>query len=181
MNIVIYKVVLRICLLVLATAIGSFSQGCGKSTDPDKPLVNKVTMSQDFEVTGGDEFSVPVYFENSQPIAALSLPLRYPSSLMRCDSVSFVGGRCEKFFLNRYYTRLDTIQVGAIDTVGVGTGSGLCVTLHFWVFGNAPDTTVSIELLVNPTLPFGYADTSLTAEAIIPLFEAGRIRIISQL
>ncbi|MBK7091089.1 MAG: hypothetical protein IPH59_05120 [bacterium] len=167
--------------LLTFLAVGSFFHGCGKSTDPDKPLINKVSMSQDFNVTGGDKFSIPIYFENNKPIAALSLPLHYPSDLMRCDSVSFVGGRCEKFFLNRYFTRHDTIQVGSIDTLGVGAGSGLCATLHFWVFGNAPDTNVSIDLLVNPTLPFGFSDTSLTAETIIPQFEAGRIHINSQL
>lgn len=172
----------RFCIVGLTALVAAIlSHGCGKSTDPDKPLVNKVSMSQDLNVTGGDKFSVPIYFENSKPIAALSIPLSYPSHVMRCDSVSFIGGRCEKFFLNRYYTRHDTIQVGAIDTLGVGAGSGLCATLYFWVFGNAPDTNVSIDLLENPTLPFGYSDTSLTAETIIPLFEAGKIHINSQL
>ena len=172
----------RFCGAILtALAMAAILIGCGKSTDPDKPLVNKVSMSQDLVVTGGDKFSVPIYIENDKSIAAISLPLHYPSSVMRCDSVSFVGGRCEKFFLNRYYTRHDTIQIGAIDTLGVGAGSGLCATLHLWVFGNAPDTSVTIDLLINPTLPFGFSDTSLTAESIIPMFEAGKIHINSQL
>ncbi len=124
---------------------------------------------------------MPVYFENDKPIAALSLPLRFASNVMRCDSVSFIGSRCEDFFLTRFYVRHDTIQIGAIDTVGVGEGNGLYVTLHFWAFGNAPDTNVTIDLLINPTLPFGYTDTSLTADAIIPQFDAGQIHINSQL
>ena len=155
--------------------------GCGSSTEPEEVLTNKVYMSQDFVVTGGDTFSVPVYFENDKPIAAVSLPLSYPASIMRCDSVSFAGGRCGNFFLNRFFVSKDTIQVGAIDTLGVGAGRGLLAILHFWAFGNAPDTNVIIDLLENPTLPFGFSDTSLTAAAIIPEFEAGKIRVISQL
>lgn len=165
----------------VASAVAYLLTGCGSSTEPEKPLTNKVYMSKDIVVTGGDTFSMPVYFENDKPIAALSLPLRYASSVMRCDSVSFIGSRCEDFFLTRFYVRQDTIQIGAIDTAGIGAGTGLYVTLHFWAFGNAPDTNVTIDLLVNPTLPFGYTDTSLTADAIIPQFDAGQIHINSQL
>ena len=182
MTTLVNRISLKLCAVaLLATAVTSLLPGCGSSTEPEKPLVNKVYMSKDIEVTGGDTFSVPVYFENEKPIAALSLPLQFPSNVMRCDSVSFIGSRCEEFLLTRFYVRHDTIQIGAIDTAGVGAGNGLYVTLYFWAFGNAPDTNIAIDLLVNPTLPFGYTDTSLTADAIIPQFEAGLIHINSQL
>ncbi|MGB5136892.1 MAG: cohesin domain-containing protein [Candidatus Zixiibacteriota bacterium] len=174
----------RLITLLAGTAlialVGLLGPGCGGDDDSTVPLVDKVFLANAVETTGGQEFTVPIYMENDDPIAAVSLPLRFPSSIMRCDSVSFVGSRCEDFFIIRNFISADTIQIAAIDTVGVGAGSGLFATLHFWSHGNAPDTNILIDLFVNPLLPFGYADTSLAATLIIPQFEAGHVHITTQ-
>lgn len=170
----------RVIGIAATTLFALLAVSCGDD-DPPQPLADKVFLANSVEATGGHEFTVPIYAENDDPIAAVSLPLRFPSSIMRCDSVSFVGGRCKDFFIVRNFVSEDTIQIVAIDTIGVGAGSGLFATLHFWAHGNAPDTNILIDLFVNPFLPFGYADTSLTADIIIPEFEAGHVHITTQL
>ncbi len=165
--------------LFIATA-ALLATGCG-STDPGKPLENLVSMPKDISVPAGQRFAVPVYFENTDPIAAVSLPLRFNAAVMRCDSVSYVGSRCSTFMFQLWYARHDTIQIGVVDTTGVGRGGGLLATLHFWAFGNAPETDVEIDLFDLPLLEFGYADTSLTFDIIKPRFESGRVHIKTQL
>ncbi len=160
---------------------GIFALGCGDSTKPEEELINKVYMPPNIEVTGGDTFTVPIYFDNEITISAISLPLRFPANIMRCDSISFVGSRCSEFFLKPKFVSADTIQIGLIDTVGVLAGRGLLASLHFWVHGNAPDTTVEINLFTNPVLPFGFSDDQLSDELIIPLFEAGKVHINTQI
>lgn len=171
----------RLGLLALFAVCSILTIGCSGDDDESEPLVDKVFLANSVEATGGHEFTVPIYVENDDPIAAVSLPLRFPSSILRCDSVSFAGGRCEDFFIVRNFVSEDTIQIVAIDTLGVGAGSGLFATLHFWAHGNAPDTNILVDLFVNPLLPFGYADTSLNSQTIIPAFEAGHVHITSQL
>lgn len=153
---------------------------CGDSTEPE-PLVNKVSLPTDVSVNAGDHFTVPVYVENEAPVAAVGLPLQYANNVMRCDSVSFINSRCSTFLFQRYFTRADTIYIGLIDTIGLAAGKGLMATLHFWAFGNAPDTEVVIDLFVTPVLDFGYADTSLVFGVITPQFQPGRVRIKTQL
>jgi hypothetical protein len=165
-------------IAALVTGIALWS--CGDSTRP-APLENKVFLPGDIVVTAGDYFSVPVYFENMVPVAAISVPLKYPTDVMRCDSVSFIASRCSTFMFQRYFTEADTIQMGLIDTLGVIEGSGLLATLHFWAFGNAPETDAMIDLFVSPFLSYGYADTSLVFGVISPRFQAGKIHIKSQL
>ena len=168
-------------LVGVAIILGAVFSGCSDSTKPEEEFVNRVYLPVDVEVTGGDTISVPVYFENEGPIAAISLPLKYPSSLMRCDSVSLIGSRCSSFFIKPRFISADTIQIGLIDTVGVAKGRGLLARLHFWVHGNAPDTVIKIELLDNPTLPYGFADDELSTVPILPAFEAGVVHIKSQI
>lgn len=153
---------------------------CGDSTEPEL-LVDRITMPTDIQVNAGDHFAVPVYVENDAPVAAVAVPLQYANSVMRCDSVSFIDSRCSTFLFQRYFTRADTIYIGLIDTIGLAAGKGLMATLHFWAFGNAPDTEVVIDLFETPVLDFGYADTSLVFGVITPQFQAGRVRIKTQL
>lgn len=159
---------------------GLILPGCSDSTKPDEEFVNRVYLPRDLEVRAGDTISIPVYFENAGPIAAISLPLRFPSSVMRCDSVSLIGSRCNEFLLKPRFISADTIQIGLIDTVGVTKGRGLMARLYFWVHGNAPDTLIEIGVMDNLTLPFGFADGELSSEPILPAFESGILRIRAQ-
>ena len=161
--------------------LGAIFPGCSDSTDPEEELIDRVYLPRDLEATGGDTISIPVYFENAGTIAAVSLPLKFPSNIMRCDSVSLVGSRCADFFIKPRFVSADTIQIGLIDPVGVARGRGLLARLHFWVHGNAPDTVIEIDILDNPTLPFGFADDELSTVPIVPEFEAGILHIKSQL
>ncbi len=153
---------------------------CGDSTEPE-PLVDRITMPTDVSVNAGDHFTIPIYVENAAPVAAVAVPLQYANSVMRCDSVSFIDSRCSTFLFQKYFSRADTIQIGLIDTIGLAAGKGLMATLHFWAFGNAPDTEVVIDLFDTPVLDFGYADTSLVFGVMTPQFQPGRVRIKTQL
>lgn len=151
--------------------------GCGDDPTEPKPLRNEVSLPTDVIVSAGDRFSVPIEFSNTEPVAIVALPLKYPAEIMTCDSISFVDSRCSSFMFLRSFIKEDTIQIGLIDTLGVGAGRGLMATLHFWAHGNAPDTDIVLDLFVSPVLDFGYSDTSLVFGVITPTFRAGRIRI----
>ncbi len=153
--------------------------GCGDDPTEPEPLKNVVSLPTDVVVTAGERFSVPIEFSNVEPVAVVALPLKYPSALMTCDSISFVDSRCSEFLFLRSFTHADTIQIGLIDTLGVEAGSGILARLHFWVHGNAPDTEIVLDLFVSPVLDFGYSDTSLVFGVITPEFRAERIRINS--
>lgn len=172
---------IRLAAALLGPMVAGYALlSCGDSVDPE-PLSNKVTMPTNIVVTAGEHFTVPIEFENSEPITAIAVPLNYPRSVLRCDSVSTIGSRCEKFLIKQAAAQGDTILIGLIDTVGIPTGRGLLATIHFWALGNAPDTDVVIDLFVTPHLDFGFADTSLLFGDITPAFRAGRVRINSVL
>jgi len=158
---------------------------CGKSTEPEKMLVNRVYFAKDVEVTAGSRFALPIYFENPVNIGAINLPLDYDTSYMRCDSISFIDSRVSSFLIHTYGLHDSTPQIliGAIDSAaGAEPGTGLFAKAYFWAYGFTPDTTLTVwsPTSIHSGLNLGFRDTSLTGTPIIPEFEVGSIRVNAQ-
>ena len=156
--------------------------GCSKSNEPEAPLKNRVYFPDKIEATGGDHFAVPIYFENEIPVEAVNVPLLFPSSVMRVDSVSFVSSRVNNFEFQRVSSPPDTIVIGAISTGAlVSPGRGLFATIYFWAHGNAPDTTFDLGTFDYWRLPLAYSDTSLNSLILLPQAKPCRVHISTQL
>lgn len=158
---------------------------CSKATNPEPSLKNRVYLATDVEVTAGDRFALPVYFENTIDLGAINIPLDYDTSYLRCDSISFIGSRVNNFLIFTYGLSDTTprILIGAIDSAaGAPPGSGLIANAWFWAFGFDPDTVLEVwsPTSVHAGLNLGFRDTSLTGTPIIPEFEAGKIRVKAQ-
>ncbi len=177
---------LRRAVVTIVLAVGSLLLiQCSSSTEPEKPLTNRVYFARDVQVTAGDRFAVPIYFENNINLGAINIPLDYDTAFLRCDSVSFLGSRVGSFLIQTYglHSTSPQILIGAIDSAaGAEPGSGLLANLHFWAYGFTPDTTLSIWTPENPHagLNLGFRDTSLTGGPIVPEFEAGEISVKGQ-
>ncbi len=160
-----------ICVLILG--------GCSKGNEPKvEPLTNRVYPPDRTETKGGEYVSIPLYFDNEVTLAAVNVPMLFPSSIMRFDSVSFVGSRVVNFGLNRASVNGDTLVVLALDdTAVVASGRGLLGTLHFWVHGNAPETTFVLNTFDYWRMPFNFFDINLEVVENAPAFKSGQVHI----
>jgi len=153
--------------------------GCSKSTEPE-PLINRVYLPEQLEAKGGETFSVPVSFENEVALTAIYVPLLFPSNIMHFDSVSFHGSRIDHFDFKIVYTRGDTIEIGVFglldDTVTVNPGRGLLATIHFRVYGNAPETTFVFNTYDYWRQPFSFFDVNIK-RLPTPLFRPCQVHV----
>lgn len=178
--------ILKLCSLLAMIALFVMI-ACGSDVvDPgEEPLSNRVYLPTDITVTGGQKFTVPVFFENDMPLLMLSIPLVYSGDHVRCDSFSFVGSRTDTdlFRVGTVDSVLQTIKIGVVDVTfsnPIDTGRGLLGMLHFWAFGNAPDFVMTIDTTRINSDPIGYADTISATLDFIPDFAAGRVQIKAQ-
>jgi hypothetical protein len=137
--------------------------GCNKSTDPE-PLVNRVYLPEQLEIKGGQVFGLPVSFDNEEALAAIYVPLLFPSNIMRLDSISYNGSRASQFDFKTTYVSGDTILIGILgvvdDTISVNPGRGLLVTIYFWMHGNAPETTFVFNTFESWKQPLSFFDSN---------------------
>jgi hypothetical protein len=154
--------------------------GCSKSTEPE-PLVNRIYLPKQLEATGGANFSAPISFDNDVALTAMSVPLLFPSKIMRLDSVSFKGSRVSPFDIKIVYLFGDTILIGVLgvtadDTVSVNRGRGLLATIHFRLFGNAPETTFVFNTFDSWKQPLSFSDANLV-RLPTPLFGPCQVHV----
>jgi hypothetical protein len=171
----------RLCgfLCLLSMALILILVSCSKSTKPE-PLVNRVYLPEQLEAVGGHLFSVPVSFENEAAVSAIYVPLLFPSDIMRFDSISFHGSRVGHFDFKMIDVTGDTILFGVLgvidDTVSVNPGRGLLVTLHFWMHGNAPETTFVFNTFDSWRWPISFFDSNLR-RLPTPLFKPCQVHV----
>ena len=125
----------------------------------------------------GSQVIVPVYAFNDEPLGAITVPLKFSSSDLVCDSVSFVGSRVSDAPLkgdsvdnvNR------TIKIYAVSFTQINPGNGLVANLFFTVKQNAPLQTVEIDTFSTSEI---FLDFTYTwAVDMIPAFVKGGITI----
>lgn len=167
----------NLCLASLTLILALI--GCSKSTEPE-PFVNRVYLPEKLETSGGAHFSVPVSFDNEVAVTAIYLPLLFPSKIMRLDSVSFQGSRVSQFDFKSVYVLGDTILIGVLgatdDTVSVNRGRGLLATIHFRLYGNAPETTFVLNTFDSWKQPLIFFDINLE-QLPTPLFRPCQVHV----
>jgi hypothetical protein len=170
----------RFCGFIAITAIviGTGIIGCSKSSDPET-LTNRVYLPEKTQATPGEYFAVPVSFDNEVSLSAINVPLLFPSSLLRLDSVSFRGSRADQFMFKNVLAKADTLVIGVIDdTAAVATGRGLLATVYFTANPSARDTTFLLNTFDYSQLPLSYYDLNLDLVANPPTFRPCRLSIM---
>lgn len=127
----------------------------------------------------GSQVIVPVYAFNDEPLGAITVPLKFTSSDLVCDSVSFVGTRISDAPLKG--DTIDnvngTIQFYAVSFTQINSGSGLVANLFFTVGQNAPLQTVEIDTF-STSNPSVFLDFTYTFSVdMAPAFVKGGITI----
>jgi hypothetical protein len=171
----------RLCcfLFLVSLTLILMLMGCSKSTQPE-PLVNRLYLPEQLETSGGSHFSVPIRFDNEVELTAVSVPLFFPSSIMRFDSLSFHGSRVSQFDFKSVYVLGDTILIGVLgatdDIVSVNRGRGLLATIHFRIYGNAPETTFVLNTFDSWKQPLSFFDINLE-RLPTPLFNPCQVHV----
>jgi len=176
------------------TILGAILIFLGSSGTASAQVPDTVGVRDSVEV--GNVFSVPgalavvsVYGFNDEEIGALTLPLKYSSENMICDSVSFAGSRIE--YINSKPVAIDTIlrtiKIGAITVLEppLSPGSGKLADLFFTIKADAHSETALIDTfsLEDPPLYLSFVytfpsgpDSGQTVD-LVPAFQAGSITI----
>jgi len=127
----------------------------------------------------GSKVCVPVYAFNDENLGAIVVPLRFSSSDIYCDSVSFVGTRVadvplkggEIDSLNR------TIKIYAMTFTQISPGSGLVANMWFKIKDDALPQTVEIDTYSTAEPPVYLTFVYTWAEEMTPAFVKGGITI----
>jgi hypothetical protein len=152
--------------------------GCGDSSSEPEKIINRVYLPEKIQVAPGEFFTVPVNFDNAVSLAAINVPMLFPSSLLRLDSVSFQNSRADQFMFKNVLAKADTISIGVVDdSAAVATGRGLLATIYFMVRPTAPDTTFLLNTFDYPLLPLSFYDLQLDSVANPPTFKACQVTI----
>ena len=161
--------------------IGAGIVGCGDSSSEPEKITNRVYLPEKIEAAPGESFTVPVNFDNEVSLSAINVPILYPSSILRLDSVSFQNSRGDQFMFKNVLAKADTISIGVVDdSAAVATGRGLLATIYFTVRPTAPDTSFLLNTFDYPLLPFSFFDLQLKPVTNPPTFRACTVHIKGQ-
>lgn len=136
------------------------------------------------ETSPGEKVILPVYGFNDQEISALSIPIKFSSDDLICDSVNFSGTRVVSLYnLWTVDNLAKTIKIGVMAITGpsLSPGTGLLANIFFSVKESATPKTVKIDTFstVSPELSLYYTYTFPNYQTVdlIPAFIPGSIRI----
>jgi hypothetical protein len=158
--------------------IGAGFIGCGDSGNEPAKITNRVYLPEKIQTAPGEFFTVPVNFDNTTSLSAINVPILFPSSLLRFDSVSFRDSRANQFMFKEVFFKADTLVIGAVDdSAAIASGSGLLATVYLMARASAPDTTFSLNTFTYPRLPLTFYDLQLYPVANPPTFRACQVTI----
>lgn len=127
----------------------------------------------------GSQVIVPVYAFNDEPLGAITVPLKFSSSDLICDSVSFVGTRISDAPLKG--DSIDnvngTVKFYAVTFTQINPGSGLVANLFFTVRQSASLQALEIDTF-STSNPLVFLDFTYTFSVdMTPAFVKGGITI----
>lgn len=164
-------------LATMVFVIGAGIIGCSKSSEPES-ITNRIYLPANVEAATGEFFTVPVNFDNEVSLSAINVPMLFPRSLLRLDSVSFRNSRAIDFTFKEVLSKADTLVIGVIDdTAAVAPGRGLLATIYFMVRPSPPDTTFLLNTFDYPPLPLSFYDLLLNPVVHPPKFKACSVHI----
>lgn len=129
--------------------------------------------------TPGSDIMVPVYFRNAEILSSLRLPLKWNSSLINLDSVTFDGTRVD--YVDVKPVTIDNtshqahIFVMPTLTPEIPVGRGMLAKLHFSVDNSAGSAFVKIDTVRNTPDSLMFEKTDMNG--LVPIFICGGVVI----
>jgi Secretion system C-terminal sorting domain/Putative Ig domain len=132
----------------------------------------------------GSKVVVDIYLNNDEALKGVSVPLRFSSNYLICDSVIFSGTKLESVVMKQSMINNDSgyVLLGGlvISEDPISTGPGILAKLAFEVSHDAPE---GLEIVIDSGFiaPAGeMVLTMVTAEEIFPAFRSGKISVTNQ-
>ncbi len=162
--------------ILLALILFAGSALAQDASTPDTVRVGKVTTNAGLDV------GVPISCFNDNDIAGYSIGVKWNSTDITFDSVSYIGTRLPGTAnkpLNDDYLAEQKLLVGFADFTSenpLAPGTGLLVTMWFSVAGAAPDQFITFDTsFVPPAGDFQFAP--VVGDGFVPIYVAGEIKI----
>ncbi len=131
------------------------------------------------EVDAGQKAVIEVNFSNDSELAALTIPLRWHSSDITLDSVSYVGSRIDYVGTKpiTIYAPEQTVVFGAIIffEANIPAGSGLLATLHFDIPPGTADQMIAVDSTTKESASVLF--TNPNSSSFVPFVESGYIQV----
>jgi hypothetical protein len=132
----------------------------------------------------GAKAYIDVYLNNDEQLYGLSIPLRFSSQYLSCDTVIFAGSKLEHVNLMAFTINNDSgyVLFGGmiIDEEPIGVGRDLLARLVFSVSHEAPE---GLQIVIDSGFVPPAGDLVLTgpeAVEIFPVFKAGILTVTAQ-
>src|SRR5574341_1438013 len=158
--------------LALLSIISSKYSSAQDTGSPDSVRVSPATG------TPGGKVVLTVTGFNDEQLAGVLVPLKFPSSSLVADSISYVGSRLDGASIKPFSidTANSTLSFGAVYFgTPLGSGDGLLAKLYFSVKPTATAETVAIDTINNPPSVLSFSDPA--AKEWVPEFKPGKIII----
>ncbi len=162
---------------IIVSATGLFAQ-----SDPLGEVDTLAVISA--SAPRGGQVAVDVYLSNDEALHGVSVPIRFKTEYLDCDSVIFNGGRMEHIELKQFSISDDSgyVLFGGIvlpEEEPIAIGQGTLATLLFSIDLDAP---AGLETIVDTGFVPPAGEVVLTgpnAEEIFPAFRSGTITVSS--
>ena len=167
-----HRLAIILSYLVITFAI---PQSFVLAQDPNSPDTVRVSTATG---TPGGKIVLTVTGFNDEQLAGVLVPLRFPSTSLVCDSVSYVGSRLSAASILPF--SIDTanhrLSFGAVYFgAPLSSGDGQFVRIHFSISPSAVAETVDIDTFINPPSILTFSDPN--AQEWTPRFKPGKIII----
>ena len=164
-------------LLLLIPLLTSINNQSSLAQDPDPGIPDSVRVSSGTG-TPGSQVVLNVTGFNDEELAGVLVPLKFPSSFLVADSISYLGSRLASASIKPFSidTAANTLSFGAVYFgTPLDTGNGLLARIYFTVKPGALPETVSIDTINNPPSVLSFSDPA--ANEWVPQFKPGKIII----
>jgi len=164
-------------LLLLIPLLTSINNQSSLAQDPDPGIPDSVRVSSGTG-TPGSQVVLNVTGFNDEELAGVLVPLKFPSSFLVADSISYLGSRLASASIKPFSidTATNTLSFGAIYFgAPLSAGDGLLARIYFTVKPGALPETVAIDTFNSPPSVLSFSDPS--AKEWVPQFKPGKIII----